>query len=127
MWNHRLLNKFFRDKIKYKNWVFSVDDVDDVDDESDNCHYYLQIIFEAPDNFTGNMERQYCRKWLLSVHMTKTELVETAWKAVRMAEEHEAREQFKYKGQAIFNSHISVDKLCELCEKNGELVYDYRK
>jgi hypothetical protein len=43
--------------------------------------------------------QQKSRKWLLSAHMTKTEIVNTAWFAVKTAIEHEAREEFFYQGQ----------------------------
>lgn len=49
--------------------------------------------------------------------MVKSEVVATAMKAVLAAEEHEARELFKYRGKAIFNPHIDVDALAGVCEK----------
>jgi hypothetical protein len=39
---------------------------------------YLQIKFDAPDNYTGAMEEQSCRKFQLSEFMVKSEVVETA-------------------------------------------------
>lgn len=54
------------------------------------------------------------RKWRLSYHMTATELVNTAFKAYLAALEHEYREQFLYRGTAIYNPHRDVDALVEL-------------
>lgn len=51
------------------------------------------------------------RKWLISQHMTDGEIVQTAWLAFQVASEHEAREQFTYQGQAIFDPHHDVHKL----------------
>jgi len=51
------------------------------------------------------------RKWILSIHMTPSELVQTALKAVLTAEEHEAREAFTLDGVACFSPHFDVFKL----------------
>jgi hypothetical protein len=51
------------------------------------------------------------RKWLLSPHMTETEIVLTAFKAVLTAYEHEAREQFKVDGFAVLDSHYSINDM----------------
>lgn len=103
-------------EVKYKDWKFYV--------ESKGGAIFLQIRFEDRDNFTGSTCKQHGRKWMLSTHMTKTEIVQTALKAVFVAEEHEAREKFLYKGQAIFNTHINVDHLFQIC--NAENIYDLR-
>jgi hypothetical protein len=65
------------------------------------------------------------RKWFLSNHMTRSEVVQTAFKAVLTAEEHEAREHFKYRGQSIFDPHYDVDKLVEL--RSDVACLDLRK
>lgn len=100
------IKDFFAKNISYKNWEFLIKEKNGVP--------YLQIQFLGKDNFSGQEERQYCRKWQLSEWMTRTELVRTAFLAVIQAERHEIEEAFRYKGEAIFNSHISADKLAEL-------------
>lgn len=79
---------------------------------------YLQAEFMSPCSQTGKLTLQKTRKWLLSQHMTESELIQTALKCVLTAIEHEAREQFKYKGRAIFGPHFDVKALIELCDKN---------
>jgi hypothetical protein len=76
--------------------------------------YFLQAEFHAPCADTGKLTLQKSRKWYLSEHMTESEVVQTAFKCVLTAIEHEAREQFKYKGQAIFGPHFNVNDLVEL-------------
>lgn len=71
----------------------------------DSTKPYLQLQFEAD----GHEWRG--RKWMLSYHMTKSEIVQTALAAVLAAVEHEAREHFLYRGQAIFGPHFDVDAL----------------
>ncbi len=85
---------------------------------------FLQVYFEAKDAETGKISEQRGRKWLVSRHMTKSEIVLTALKAILTAEEHEARELFRYKDVAIFHPHLDVDVMVENA-KHGQ-AYDYR-
>jgi hypothetical protein len=57
------------------------------------------------------------RKWRLSLHMTDGEIVQTALAAVLAWHEHEARENFLYKGRAIFNPHLDLTILWERSEQ----------
>lgn len=96
--------------IQYKDWTFIVKED------------YLQVAFMSPCAVTGELVEQRGRKWRLSSFMTKSEIVSTALKAVLTAEEHEAREQFKYKSKAIFGPHFDVDKLADLCDTDSQDV-----
>lgn len=71
--------------------------------------------------FYADGEWQSTRKWLLSEHMTKSEIVSTAFKAALTAEEHECRETFRYKGKKIFGPHFDVDVLAEIAGKKVNL------
>lgn len=86
--------------IAYRDWTFEV--------RSDGEGMYLQARFHAEGVTWG------CRKWRLSKHMTRSEVVQTAFLAVKTAEEHECRERFKYFGIAIFGPHLDADDLVEL-------------
>lgn len=101
------------DQIEFRDWHIRL--VEDLDADRP----YLQVQFETPDNWetTGRMTTQRGRKWFLSYHMTKTEIVNTAWFAVKTAIEHEAREEFKYKGVDIYNAHIDVDTLVKVAHE----------
>ncbi|MBN9477402.1 MAG: hypothetical protein ABS43_03730 [Bordetella sp. SCN 67-23] len=83
--------------------------------ESVDGHMWLQARFIAPCNETGQVSEQRTRKWKLSTFMTRSELVQTAFKCVLTSVEHETREQFRYRGQAIFGPHFDVEALAELC------------
>lgn len=76
---------------------------------------YLQLEMECLDTDTGRHAFHKSRKWLLSEHMTRSEVVQTALKAVLTVLEHEARENFKYRGAAIFGPHFDVDALSDVC------------
>jgi hypothetical protein len=106
--NLKELQLFVAENITYKDWEFYV--------KEKNGVMFLQIQFDAPDNFSpAKMERQYCRKWQLSEWMTPTEIVQTCWAAVTRAELHEAAETFRFKGKAIFDTHINVEALVNVC------------
>lgn len=87
------------DRIEYRGWDLLL--------RLDESRYVLQVQFWAE----GAAQRG--RKWLLSEHMTDGEVVQTAFKAIITAEEHECREAFKYRGQAVFGPHLDADWLAE--------------
>jgi hypothetical protein len=76
----------------------------------DESKTYLQVhCLDGVNNVTGAKGHHWSgRKWLLSEHMTETEVVKTALVAVKQAIEHEVLELFTYQGLTIFNPHISV-------------------
>ena len=90
-------------KIKYKNWIFYLGD--------DNGRMYLQIHFLEQNIENGIEELQKSRKWMLSPYMCETEVVRTAHKAIRTAVEHEADENFTYKGVRVYSPHLDVNVL----------------
>lgn len=77
-------------------------------------HMYLQVEFFATCAVTGERELQRGRKWLISKHMVPSEIVTTCLKAVLAAVEHEVRENFTYRSEAIFHPHFNVDELHSL-------------
>lgn len=86
--------------------------------------FYLQIFeLEALDNVTGGKTDWYGRKWLLSEHMTEAEIVQTVFKAVMTAVEHEVRETFLYKGQSVFDPHYDLERLVELRREKNSMVH----
>ncbi len=92
-------------ELKYKDWEFHLG-VDEA---------WLQVRFQDNGVPWGG------RKWTISPHMTKGEIVQTALKAILAAEEHEAREKFTYRGRAIFGPHYDVDKLVDLIDAGAQV------
>lgn len=68
-------------------------------------------MLDGTCNDTGEPQVWKSRKWLLSVHMTKSELIATAFKALITAMEHETREKFTYRGERVYSPHYDVDVL----------------
>ena len=116
-------NKYYAlEDVKFRDWDFCV--------VSSAGRDYLQIVFMAPDITVELQESmshvefqpQYSRKWLLSPEMTDGEVVQTAFKAVMCAMEHEVREEFTYKDAAIFGPHFDIEQLVEICQNGGVKV-----
>jgi hypothetical protein len=106
------LQKFI-DQFEFNDWKFHLRFKNEVP--------YLQIKFMATDNMNpedDTLYEQACRKWMLSYHMTDEEVVTTAWKAVEAAVLHEAREQFKWKGEPIYRPHIDPQALWDVSRGN---------
>jgi len=107
-------------QIRYKNW--RIDVVHDFS-SGERGHLYLQVAFKAVCHSSGKPSIQRGRKWLLSSHMTKTEIVRTAFLACLQAEIHEAHEAFTFLGRDVFNTHMDIFELHAL-SANGR--YDLR-
>lgn len=73
------------------------------------------------DNATGKPYQWKSRKWRLSRNMLEGEVVQTAFLAVKTAEEHELRERLTYKGETVFNPHFDINALVEFCRSAGSV------
>lgn len=80
-----------------------------------NGGVFLQATYDDADIYTGRIEKQHTRKWLLSPHMTESEIVSTVFKMCLASYEHRARELFKYRNARIYGPHFDVDDLVHLC------------
>jgi hypothetical protein len=83
-------------QLSYRDWVFTV---------HERGEWLLQITFED-EGMT-----QVSRFWHLWPTMGESGVVKTAWAAVKLAEEHEAAERFRYLGAKPFNPHLAVSAL----------------
>lgn len=77
----------------------------------------LQGFYKEADINTGAVEEQATRKWLLSPHMTKSEVVQTVFKCVLTSYEHRVREHFTYRERRVFGPHYNVDALWSICDQ----------
>lgn len=102
---YKRLTEILKLEIKFQDWEFV--------SGPNGTGWFLQVSFIAPDsaNLAAGPVRQKGRKWIISRHAIKQEVVQTAFKAVMAAIEHETREQFKYNDVAIFNPHIDLEAL----------------
>lgn len=104
------------DKIKYKDWYFLHSNFDP---------RTIQVCFNADCIESGTITEQKGRKWLLSKHMTDSEIVQTAFLAIKIAEEHKLRENFLFNGAAIFGPHLDLFALSSDIN-SGQLNTDER-
>ena len=82
--------------------------------------WYLQASYHDSDVITGKSELQLTRRWFVSPEMTKSEIVQTAFKCVMTSMEHRAREWFLYRGRSVFGPHYDVDALHAICDDRHE-------
>jgi hypothetical protein len=88
----------------------------------DGSRPYMQVhVVDGRDSETGAVLEWTGRKWMLSPFMCKNEIVATAFKAVMTAMEHEIRENFRYRGVAIFNPHLDPDALVEFVSNRANI------
>lgn len=99
------------DQLEYSNWKFRLG-------KSGDGVPFLQILFTDKDRITGKVEVQRCRKWQLSYHMVRSEIVRTAFQAVQAAVLHETQEGFKYRGARVYNPHIDLDSVADAMLNN---------
>ncbi|MEM9827487.1 MAG: hypothetical protein AAF958_12920 [Planctomycetota bacterium] len=66
---------------------------------------------------SGRHEQMKGRPLLVDPAMTDSEFVQTCWLAVQLFEEHEMREHFTFRGEAIFGPHHNVHKLAEFANE----------
>lgn len=111
------------DGVSFRDWTFRIGR--DGHGAAGGIRFFLQVRATSPCSVTGEPYAWGGRKWFLSSHMTRSEIIQTALMAVLAAVEHEAREDFKYQGRAIFGPHYDVDMLRCLCE-TGKDALDVR-
>jgi hypothetical protein len=97
------------DLVRYEGITFLLRDEGKTGDRM-----YLQVEATTPCNVSGDVHTWKGRKWFISKHATKSEIVLTAFKALLTAQEHEAREKFLYRGRPILDPHYDVDALWNL-------------
>lgn len=84
------------------------------DGPTSNRDIRLRVVCkDGSCNITGKPHSWNGRWWRLSQHMTDSEIVWTAFKAVLTALEHEAREKFTFKGIRVADSHVDIHKLAD--------------
>jgi hypothetical protein len=125
LWTAGGIQRMLDHEVRYKDWKFVVQDQAVIVYSAENGHVqagedtdlHLRAEWHAPDSATGKMAKQQSRWWRLSKHMVKTEIINTAFACVKMAEEHELRETFQYlrhgKWTAPYNTHIDIDTLAD--------------
>lgn len=80
---------------------------------------WLQLQDKSlPDDFNTG------RKFRLSEHMTRSEVVGTVFAAYKAWIEHEMFESFTYKGVAVFNPHVDIEARVALVSNPDN--YEYR-
>jgi hypothetical protein len=94
--------------IKYKNWDLHV---------FENPRFCVQLGWVDKCVVTGETLGMVSRTWEFDQDpLTEDYIVNTVFKAISNAEEHETKEQFRYQGKRIFNPHVKIARLMEVCD-----------
>lgn len=78
---------------------------------------YVQWEVEGLDSISKQPTRWRSGKRYLSSFMCRQEVVAAVFSLALAAEEHEAREWFRYKGASIYNPHLDPDVLAQVAKK----------
>jgi hypothetical protein len=125
VWTREQIQELLDTQVKYKDWVFVVQEEQTAITQelegwvsmTPDVDLHIRAEWTAPDNVTGAMEKQQSRWWRVSKYSRKNEIINAAFACIKMAEEHEMRESFKYlfEGQWTmpYNTHTDVDWLAE--------------
>jgi len=122
VWTGEEIQALLDTQVKYHDWKFVVQEEDVlisrvIPTTATDTDFHIRAEWLAPDNVTGKMEKQQSRWWRVSKHSRKNELINAAFACIKMAEEHEMRENFQYmfEGQWTmpYNTHTDVDWLAE--------------
>lgn len=79
----------------------------------------LRVTYNEPDVMTGVTELQEGRWWLVQEAWDKGQIARTAFKAIMTSLEHRCRENFKYRGKAVFNPHFDIDDVWSRMEEHA--------
>jgi len=117
VWTGAEVQELLDTQVKYRDWKFVVQQEDISRGGHWDIDLHIRAEWLAPDNVTGAPEKQQSRWWRVSKHSRKNELINAAFACVKMAEEHEMRENFKYMFEGEwtmpYNTHTDVDWLAE--------------
>ena len=99
-------------QIKYLDWNFKLIDKSN--------GFLLQAEWNGIDVKTGLNHQLRSRKWYIGKYFTTSEIVQTVFKCIITAQEHEIRENFLYKGERMLCPHFDVEELVKLCQEGSE-------
>jgi hypothetical protein len=115
VWSGAEIQELLDTRVRYRDWKFVVQEEYAQRDGVMDIDLHLRAEWTAPCSTAGQPEKQQSRWWRLSKHMRKNEIINTAFACIKMAEEHEMREGFKYLREGVwtmpYNSHIDMDEL----------------
>lgn len=106
-------------KVRVRYEVIPIPELQKIAEEQFNYkgRPYIQVFGHSLNPKTDDKEDWSSRKWMLSPHMCKNEIIRTAYKAVECAVAHETNEMFLYKGMPVFTPHMDYDKVIEMMEE----------
>jgi hypothetical protein len=78
--------------------------------------WHLQVTYHEADIYTGAIELQKSRKWLIEPDATESDVVETAFSAIMRSYDHVVKEHFLYKGKRVYSPHFDIADRLKMAE-----------
>lgn len=78
--------------------------------------WFMQGSYREACIDTGAEALHMTRRWLLTPYMTKSEVVQTAFKLCLTSMEHRTREHFLFRGRRVYGPHFDVEALWAIAE-----------
>ncbi len=97
------------EQVRFRDWTFHT--------ESQGEGTLLWCEFQALDIVSGALATQQSRRWWVSARTPRSGIVFIAWGAILSALEHEAREEFKYRGRRVAGPHMDVDEIWQIARR----------
>ncbi len=86
--------------------------------EGEGDRWYLQVRVWREDCLVDGLEDWgYGGRFQVSPYSSESEIVQKVFAAMDAFEHHELRERFTYKGKHVFNPHIDINALLEICDQ----------
>jgi hypothetical protein len=82
--------------------------------------FAVQVAYKEPDVFSGVVEDQRGRLWLIGLNQTEGQIIQTCFKAIMTSLEHRAREHFTWRKRPILQPHQDPHDLWKLCGAERE-------
>ena len=87
------------------------------DKHPDSERWFLQVGMKRECVYTGTMGNGFGGKYEVSPHSTEDEIVKKLFAACKAYVEHETREGFLWDGKRIFNPHMTVQAMAQVCDQ----------
>jgi len=88
----------------------------------DDTRAYLQVFGHGPDPKQGMKDAKWSgRKFFITPHMCKNEIIRTGLLAIERAVAHEMYENILYKGHAIFTPHMDYEEIVDIMEDHNTI------
>lgn len=89
----------------------------EVDNKHEDGRLFVQVVYNANCNQTGEDKEWHGRKYYLSDYMTADEIIKTCYVAFQACIMHEVMEGYTVDNIVLFNPHVNFEELLKVSKK----------